>query len=87
MCTTSGTFSSASTTGDITTGTTALTVASSSGFAVGDYITIAGVTGIKRITAIAGTAVTIDSNADATVTGAAVATPDPVFKAMANVAA
>lgn len=87
MCTTSGTFSSASTTGNITTGTTALTVASSSGFSVGDYITIAGVTGIKRITAISGTAVTINSNADATVTGAAVATPDPVFKAMANVAA
>jgi len=87
MCVTNGTFSAASTTGDITTGTTALTVASASGFAVGDYITIAGVTGIKRITAISGTAVTIDSNADATVTGAAVATPDPVFKAMANVAA
>jgi len=82
VCITSGTFSAASTTGGITTGTAALVVAASAGFFAGDYITIVGVTGVKRIVSIVGTAVTINSNADATVAGAAVVTPDPTFESM-----
>jgi hypothetical protein len=83
-CTVTGTFTAAATTGGITTGTRSLVVASATGFEVGDYITIAGVTGTKQIRVIVGTTFTIDSNADATVAGAAVATPVPVFTAMAN---
>ena len=83
-CTVTGTFTAAATTGNITTGTTSLVVASATGFEVGDYITIAGVTGTKQIRTIVGTTFTIDSNADATVTAAAVVTPVPVFTAMAN---
>ena len=83
-CTVTGTFTTASTTGGITTGTTSLVVASETGFEVGDYITIAGVAGTKQIRTIVGTTFTIDSNADATVAAAAVVTPVPVFTAMAN---
>jgi|688.fasta_scaffold181946_3 hypothetical protein len=83
-CTVTGTFTAAATTGGITSGTTSLVVASATGFEVGDYITIAGVTGTKQIRVIVGTTFTIDSNADATVAAAAVVTPVPVFTAMAN---
>jgi hypothetical protein len=55
------------TVGSITIGTTALTVLSTTGFLVGYYITIGGVTGVKRITAIVGLVITIDSAASATV--------------------
>jgi hypothetical protein len=81
-CLTSGTFNTAATTGGIGTGTKVLTVADATGFSVGQYITIVGVTGIKQIMAIAGLVFTIDVNADATVVGAAVATPDPTFASM-----
>jgi hypothetical protein len=70
---TQGTLNSGATTGSITTGTTALVVNDATGLVVGNYITIAGVTGVKKITAISGTNITIDSNANATVSGAAVA--------------
>jgi hypothetical protein len=83
-CTVTGTFTAAATTGSITTATKSLVVASASGFEVGDYITIAGVTGTKQIRVIVGTTFTIDSNADATVVGVAVVTPVPVFTAMPN---
>jgi hypothetical protein len=82
VCISSGTFSAASTTGGITTGTKALVLAAAAGFFAGDYITIAGVTGIKRIVTLVGAAATIDSNADATVAAAAVATPAPTFEVM-----
>ena len=84
VCITSGTFSTYSTTGSITINTTLLTVVSVSGVYVGEYITIAGVSGIKRVQKISGSVITIDSNADATVAGAAVVTPNPTFAAMAN---
>lgn len=71
-------------TGSITTGTKALTVSSASTLAVGNYITIAGVTGTKQIAAIAGTAVTLNSTADATVTGAAVQYATPTFVSEGN---
>ena len=77
---TKGTLNSGATTGDITTGTATLEVNSSSGLALWQYITIAGVSGVKKIIARSGTTVTLDSNADATVTGAAVAFSPAVFK-------
>jgi hypothetical protein len=84
MCVTTGTFGTAATTGSITSGTALLTVASATGFTIEDYITIAGVTGTFNILNISGLVFTLDSNANATVSGAAVATPDPVFAALAN---
>ncbi|MCE4052031.1 hypothetical protein [Bacillus sp. Au-Bac7] len=62
--------------GAISAGSTQLTVnVIKSGFkeiAVGDFITIVGVSGTKRITAINGTVLTLDSSADKTVSNAAV---------------
>jgi hypothetical protein len=65
------------TTGDITAATTALTVASATGFAVGDQVIVAGAGSggddlIASITGIAGTAVTLGTAASGDVTGAAV---------------
>ena len=88
--TTFGTLNGGATTGDITTGTKLLTVNSVTGMTIGNYIDIAGVSGPKRITNIdtANKIVTIDSNANATVTGAAISfhnhTSADAFKAMAN---
>lgn len=84
QCTSEGTFSAASTTGSISSGAANLTVASTTGLAVDDYVTIAGVTGIKRILYITGSVLTLDSTSDATVSGAAVATPDPTFSSIGN---
>jgi len=85
VTTVAGTFGTLSaTTGNITTGTTALVVNDASGLAYGMYITIAGVSGVKRITKIVGTAVTIDSAANATVTGAAIAYQTPTLTSEGN---
>lgn len=70
---TQGTLNAGATTGGITNGTTALVVNAATDLLKWQYITIAGVTGIKKITAISGLNVTIDSAADATVAAAAVA--------------
>lgn len=77
-----GTLNGGATTGSITAGTATLTVSSATGLKPGAYITIAGVSGAKRITAISGTTVTLATNADATVAGAAVAFAAPTFKAL-----
>jgi parallel beta-helix repeat protein len=77
---TKGTLNSGNTTGTITSGTSTLTVNSATGLVIGCYITIAGVAGVKRVTAIDGTTITIDSNADATVTNAAIAYSAPTMK-------
>jgi hypothetical protein len=85
-----GTFTAISTTGSIDNLSTYLTVDSTSGMVIGSYITIAGVTGVKRIVNINTTTkvVTIHAASDATVAGAAVANSNTaVFKAMPNVAA
>ena len=84
---TAGTLNGGSTTGGITTGTTALVVNDNTGLNVRDKISIVGVTGTKTVVAISGTSVTIDSNADATVSGAAVAFVAPVWKNMAALSA
>lgn len=68
-------------TGTITSGSTVLTVNTTTGLTNGAYITIAGVSGVKRIVHISGTnTVYISSAADASVAGAAVAFSAPVFK-------
>jgi len=67
----------APTTGDITTGTNTLTVASAVGLAVGNTVTVAGAGApdlATTITAIAGNVLTLASPASATVTGAVVTT-------------
>jgi len=75
---TSGTFGTLSgVTGSIASGTKTLTVSSSTNIREGMYINIAGVTGTKRVTGVVGTTVTIDSNANATVSSAAVSYQTP----------
>jgi hypothetical protein len=80
-CLTAGTLDTLTgVTGSITTGLTALVVNDTSRLVVGHYITIVGVTGVKKITNITGFTVTIDSVSDATVVGAAVAYSAAVFE-------
>ncbi len=82
MCKTAGTFgtlNSGNTTGSVNAGSAALTVSSAAGLTGGEYITIAGVAGRKRVVTVQGTTVTLDSAADATVSGAAVAFAAPAF--------
>lgn len=86
VATSSGTFGTLSgITGSITSGLTALTVNSTSGLSVGMYITIAGVSGTKKITAISGLNVTIDTAAGATVSTAAIAYFTPVWKGFGTI--
>jgi hypothetical protein len=81
MCTTEGTQGTLSgVTGSATISTPTLTVNDSSNLEVGQYILIAGVTGKKRIIAKSGTIITLNSNVDATVTGAAISYSNAVFK-------
>ena len=90
VCTTAGTMgtlNSGATTGGITSGTAALVVNSATGLHTGQNITIAGVTGVKIITAISGLNVTINSNASATVVAAAVAFSPAVFKTFGAISA
>ncbi|OQC75300.1 MAG: hypothetical protein BWX44_00031 [Spirochaetes bacterium ADurb.Bin001] len=81
VCTTSGTNGTlVGVTGSITKGSAELTVNTVANLKRGMYITITGVTGVKKITAVNGLVCTLDSNANATVTGAAVAYSPAVFK-------
>jgi hypothetical protein len=89
VCTVSGTLgtlNSGSTTGDITSGSNVLTVNSATGLVAGVNITIGGVTGAKTVSKVSGTTVYLTSNADATVTTAAVAYSNATLTAMANLA-
>lgn len=81
---TMGTLNGGATTGDIGIGSATLTVSSATGLAIKQYITIAGVTGVKRIIDISGTTVTIDAVSDATVAGAAVAFSPATFVSEGN---
>ncbi len=80
-CTTSGTQGTLSgVTGSINSGSSSLTVNTVTGLKVGNFITIVGVSGVKQIITIVGLVVTVNSNANATVSGAAVAYSAAVFK-------
>ena len=59
-------------TGSISSGSTSLTMSSVEDYEIGDKLFIRGVTGVKTITNIVGSVVTINSAADATVTDALV---------------
>ena len=88
VCITGGQFGTLSgITAATTSGSTAVTFSSASGLAVGMLITIAGVTGTKRIVTLSGTSANVDSNCDATVAAGAVAYVTPVFKVMSSLAA
>lgn len=80
-----GTLNGGATTGSITSGSTQLTLSSLTGIGSGEYVTITGVTGKKKIVEMVGLVATLDSVADATVTGAAVAYGAATFRATANV--
>ena len=88
VCTSSGTLGTlASVTGSITTGSTTLNVNDATQLAVGQFITIAGVTGTKRIVYLEGTTVTIDSSSNATVSGAAIAYSAATLKSFGAISA
>jgi hypothetical protein len=88
VCTTTGQFGTLTgVTANTTSGSRSVTVSNAANLWVGCAITIAGVTGAKIIEALEGTTAFVDSNCDATVSGAAVAYVAPVFKTMAAVSA
>lgn len=68
-------------TADTTSGQPTITVNSASDLQLNQYITIAGITGIKKIIRINGTTITIDSNASATVDDGAVVWSPAAFVA------
>lgn len=82
VCVVGGMFKviTAGTTGSTTSGTNILTVNTIANLKLGDYITIAGVTGTKKITNIVNTTITLSSNADATVADAVISNSVPSFK-------
>lgn len=82
LCITGGTAGTLSgVTGSVASGSRYVTVSSTSGIPEGGYITIAGVSGVKRVVHIQdSTHLYIDTDANATVSGAAVAFSAPVFK-------
>ena len=80
VCTSPGTYGTLSAvTGSITSGSPTLTVNNSDGLAPNVYITIVGVSGVKRIVSVAALVITLDSNANATVSSAVVAYAVPSF--------
>jgi len=83
ICTTAGTMGTLNanaTTGSITTGINTLTVNSVTGLSMGCKLAISGIVGQKTVTAVNGLVVTLDSNADATVTNASVTFSPAVWK-------
>lgn len=81
ICTSSGTFGTLSgVTGSIVSGSVNLTVNKVSTLKTGEFITITGVTGVRRIYSISGNVVTIDLPVPATVTNAVIRYSAPVFK-------
>lgn len=70
---TEGTLNGGATTGDMTTGTPTLVVNSATGLTRGCFISVAGAIVKSEVLVIAGTTITLASNATATVTEAAVA--------------
>lgn len=77
---TKGTLMGGTVTATTTNGSPTVTVSDYPDLMIGRYITIAGVTGKKKVINHAGYVLTLDSNCDATVSGAAVAYSAPVFE-------
>ena len=85
-----GVLNAGTTTGSITVGTNTLTLSSVSGLSVGQVISVVGAisTGVGAIVLnITGLVVKISSNATSTVSGAAVAYVNPVFKTLGAIGA
>jgi hypothetical protein len=84
ICKTAGTNGTAlsAVTASTTSGLTAVTFSSVLNLGVGMYITIAGVTGVKKIVAMSGLGATIDVAADATVTAGAVSYSNAAFSSL-----
>lgn len=83
VCITSGTYgglNGGATTGSINVGEATLTVSSVVDLYRNSYITVAGVTGTKKVIDIVGLVATLDSVSDATVAAAAVDYATPDFK-------
>ena len=81
-CVQSGTFgvlNNGSTTGTIEQDSKTLVVSSSNGLYKGAYITISGVSGVKRIVSIDGLKITLDNTSNASVSDATVAYRPPVI--------
>jgi len=78
---TCGTLNGGATTGSIDAGSDQLTLSSAAGLYVGQFVTVAGVTGVFRVKALDGLVATLDGAADATVAAAAVAFSAPAFVA------
>jgi hypothetical protein len=74
-----GTLNGGNTTGSINSGSKTLIVNNATGLYVGCFITITGVTGVKRVVAVNGTTITLDIAADATVTNAPISYRAPVI--------
>lgn len=80
-----GTLNGGATTGSITTGTNVLTVSSATGLAEGQRISVAGSSGGPYyVRKLVGATAYLDSNAGATVSGAAVSFSNATLVAMAN---
>ena len=74
VCGVSGTFGTLSgVTATTTAGSSSIVVNTTTGLLVGNYIKIAGVSGVKKVIGISGTSVTLDTSADVAVIGATVA--------------
>lgn len=90
-CVTSGTYSAYSATGGATTlGSAVITgLSTTTGLSVGDYVTASAgfASSVVRVESIdSASQITVNENAASTQAAVAVSTPDPVWKAMANVA-
>lgn len=92
ICTTPGTYSTATdNTGDTDGSTSLITgLTDTSDFLVGQWVTISAgfaSTGPFRITALATTTMNVNANSNSAQSNVTISTPDPIWKAMANVAA
>lgn len=91
FCTSAGTFSAAADSTGRTDGSTNVITGMSdtSGFHVGEYVTVSGglaTTGPYIILEKTATTITINANSNSVQSNITVSTPDPVFKAMASIA-
>lgn len=88
VCTTAGSLSAISTTGDSTMGSGVIAnVAAMTNIAIGCYVTHTGFAGAQRVTAMTANTVTLSGTAASTAAGGALAHSSPAFKAMPNIAA
>jgi len=69
---TQGTLNSGATTGSITIGTPTLVANTATGIYIGQYLAVAGAVVKQKVLSVVGTTITLNGNATATVTGAAV---------------